>query len=97
MRRKLCIGLVVALIVFAAFLFDSGKAFATLEQMKIIKGVYPGKDKYSCQLCHVDKLPKKDAHEHNAYGKKAVEAAGGAGHKATAEIYTQLGDPEAAK
>ena len=90
-------GRVILLLVFASFCFTGNRAFATLDQQKIIKGVFPGKEKYSCTICHVAKLPKKDSHELNDYGKKALEAAGGAGKKPTAEIYQQLGDPDAGK
>ena len=83
--------------VFAGFCLMSENAIATLDQQKIIKGVFPGKEKYSCTICHVAKLPKKDSHELNDYGKKALEAAGGAGKKPTAEIYQKLGDPDAGK
>ena len=83
--------------IFVVPAFVVSNAFATLDQQKIIKGVYPGKEKYSCTLCHVPKLPKKDAHEMNDYGKKALEAAGGTGKKPTAEIYQKLGDPDAKK
>ncbi len=72
-------------------------ANASLDQQKIFKGVFPGKDKVTCTTCHVAKLPKKAAHELNAYGLKASDAAGGPGCKPTAEIYKTLGDPDAAK
>ena len=95
MRKKCCCA--IFLLMFVVFCFTSNPAFATLDQQKIIKGVYPGKEKYSCTICHVNKLPKKDFHELNDYGKKALEAAGGAGQKPTAEIYQKLGDPDANK
>ena len=83
--------------IFAVGPFLVRDASANLEQQKIFKSVYSDKEKYSCQICHVAKLPKKDAHELNDYGKKASDAAGGAGKKPTAEIYKNLGDTDAAK
>ncbi len=93
MKSKQCFLTVWTALVF--YFISASHALATLEQQKIFKGVYPGKEKYSCAICHVAKLPKKDAHEMNDYGKKAVEAAGGAGQKPTAEIYQKLGDNDA--
>lgn len=90
--KQLFFTVVVAL---AFYFVSTSHALATLEQQKIFKGVYPGKEKYSCTICHVAKLPKKDAHEMNDYGKKALDAAGGAGQKPTAEIYQKLGDNDA--
>ena len=66
-----------------------------MEQLKIFKGVHAGKEKYSCAICHMAKLPKKDSHELNDYGKKALDAAGGAGKKPTADVYQKLGDTDA--
>ncbi len=94
---KMKFGGVFVASVFLILSVMSARAFATLDQQKIIKSVFPGKDKYSCTICHVAKLPKKDSHELNDYGKKALDAAGGAGKKPTAEIYQQLGDPDASK
>ena len=88
----------VAVLAGAVLLLSvTGEALATLEQQKIFKGVFPGKEKYSCTICHVAKLPKKNSHEWNDYGKKAIDAAGGPGKKPTAEIYQKLGDPDAQK
>lgn len=75
-------------------LLPAGAARANLDQQKIFKGVYPGKEKYNCLICHTVKLPKKDAHPLNDYGKKALIAAQ-SGAKPTAEIYKQIGDPDA--
>ncbi len=97
MRKNPVVVMAMVLGLIVASSFIAGKAFATLDELKIIKGVYPGKAKYSCQICHVEKLPKKDSHILNDYGKKALDAAGGAGHKPTAEDFKKVGDPDAAK
>ena len=90
-RAILFVGFIVAWVCWGS------EASANLEQQKIFKGVFPGREKYSCTTCHGSKLPKKDAHELNDYGKKALDAAGGAGKKPTAEIYQQIGEPDASK
>lgn len=82
---------------FAAAWMAAGDAQATLEQQKIFKGAFPGKEKYACTICHVAKLPKKDSHALNDYGNKALEAAGGEGKKPSADNYKSIGDPDAAK
>lgn len=52
-------------------------ALATME----IQKEYKAKDaKATCASCHVDKMPKKDAHELNDFGK-TVKAARGADGK----------------
>jgi hypothetical protein len=63
-------GVVVAAIVALA---ASGSSLATME----IHKEYRAKDpKATCLTCHVDKLPKKDKHESNDFGKKVAEAKG---------------------
>lgn len=48
-------------------------AFATMEIQKEYKAKDP---KASCASCHVDKMPKKEKHEMNDFGKKVLEAKG---------------------
>ncbi len=48
-------------------------ALATLEVQKEYRAKAP---KANCQTCHVDKLPKKDRHDWNEFGKKVVAAKG---------------------
>lgn len=48
-------------------------ALATMEIQKEYKAKDP---KASCASCHVDKMPKKDKHEMNDFGKKVLEAKG---------------------
>ncbi|MCL4809105.1 MAG: hypothetical protein KJ062_15155 [Thermoanaerobaculia bacterium] len=67
--RKLTNAAVVVIVALAV----SGSALATME----IQKEYRAKDpKASCLTCHVDKLPKKDKHESNDFGKKVAEAKG---------------------
>ena len=67
---KTRIGTVAALLV-AASLGMSGVAMATMDIQKKAKAA--GYEATSCQYCHVDKLPKKEAHEMNDRGKWLVE------------------------
>ena len=48
-------------------------ALATMEIQKEYKAKDP---KASCASCHVDKMPKKEKHEMNDFGKKVLEAKG---------------------
>lgn len=67
--RKLTNAAVVVIVALAV----SGSSLATME----IHKEYRKKDpKASCLTCHVDKLPKKDKHESNDFGKKVAEAKG---------------------
>jgi hypothetical protein len=61
------LGMTVALLVSSAWIVLSGTSSATLEHQKQAKAA--GVDAKNCQTCHVDKLPKKDAHELNDAGK----------------------------
>jgi hypothetical protein len=48
----------------------SGTSAATMDIQKKAKAAGIAAD--NCQYCHVDKLPKKDAHENNERGKWLV-------------------------
>lgn len=48
-------------------------ALATMEINKEYKAKDP---KATCATCHVDKMPKKDKHDMNDFGKKVLEAKG---------------------
>ena len=62
-----------AAIVLLTALGAGGPAFATME----IQKEYRAKDpKATCQSCHVDKLPKKEKHDWNDFGKKVAAAKG---------------------
>lgn len=61
------LGMTVALLVSSGWIVLSGTSSATLEHQKQAKAA--GVDAKTCQTCHVDKLPKKDAHELNDAGK----------------------------
>ena len=58
-------------------------AHATMEIQKEYKAKDP---KASCASCHVDKMPKKDKHEMNDFGKKVLEAKGKDGKIDWAEV-----------
>jgi hypothetical protein len=67
--RKRTSAVAVVIVALAA----SGSTLATME----IQKEYRAKDpKANCLTCHVDKLPKKDRHEWNDFGKKVAEAKG---------------------
>jgi hypothetical protein len=61
------IGVVVALMCVGTWLAGTGVATATLPIQKKAKEL--GYTATSCQYCHVDKLPKKDASAFNDRGK----------------------------
>lgn len=69
MRRVKAATAGVALVA-GAWLAMGGVASATMPLQK--KAKEAGFDATSCQYCHVDKLPKKDAHEMNDRGKWLV-------------------------
>ena len=48
-------------------------ALATMEYHKEYKAKDP---KANCATCHVDKMPKKEKHDLNDFGKKVLEAKG---------------------
>ena len=54
-------------LVLGGWLASSGTASATLDMQKKAKAA--GIAVQNCQHCHVDKLPKKDAHTLNDAGK----------------------------
>jgi hypothetical protein len=60
----------VVLLVWCGWMVFSAVSTATLENQKEAKAA--GVDVKNCQYCHVDKLPKKDAHEMNDVGKWLV-------------------------
>jgi len=60
-------------IVAVAALALGSSALATMEIQKEYKAKDP---KASCASCHVDKMPKKEKHEMNDFGKKVLEAKG---------------------
>ncbi|MCE7956873.1 MAG: hypothetical protein DYH06_02895 [Acidobacteria bacterium ACB2] len=67
----------VAVLTLASFVIGSA-AFATME----IQKEYKAKDaSANCASCHVDKMPKKDKHDLNDFGK-TVQAAKGKDGKA---------------
>jgi hypothetical protein len=56
-----------AVLTLGAWVAAGGKATATMPIQKQAKAA--GAAAANCQVCHVDKLPKKDAHALNAEGK----------------------------
>jgi hypothetical protein len=58
-------------VVLGGWLAGSGTASATLDMQKKAKAA--GIAVQNCQHCHVDKLPKKDAHAVNDVGKWLVD------------------------
>ena len=61
----------LAVLGLVAWLGSMGRAQATLPIQKQAKAA--GAMAANCQACHVDKLPKKDAHTLNDKGKWLVE------------------------
>ena len=68
--RRLGFGFVVAAVTVGVWLGGVGTASATMPMQKKAKEL--GFDANNCQYCHVDKLPKKDAHAFNARGQWLV-------------------------
>ena len=67
-------GMVVltAVLTGGAFLYDAGTASANLPMQKKAKDLgITGVQ--NCQSCHVDKLPKKEAHKFNERGQWLVD------------------------
>ena len=60
----------IALVFWGAWIAFSGTSSADMEIQKQAKAA--GADVKNCQSCHVDKLPKKDAHDLNDAGKWLV-------------------------
>ena len=57
------LGAMVALLVWCGWIALSATSSATMDIQKQAKAA--GIDAKTCQYCHVDKLPKKDAGMHN--------------------------------
>jgi hypothetical protein len=64
------LGLLAVLLFWCGWIAFSGTSSATLDTQKQAKTV--GVNASNCQYCHVDKLPKKDAHTLNDRGKWLV-------------------------
>lgn len=62
-----------AVIAAVAALALGSSALATMEFNKEYKAKDP---KATCATCHVDKMPKKEKHDMNDFGKKVLEAKG---------------------
>ena len=61
------LGALAILLVWSGWILSSGTSLATLQIQKQAKEA--GFAATNCQYCHVDKLPKKGASEHNERGK----------------------------
>lgn len=90
--RSVLVGVGVA----AALLVGGRPAGATTDDLKSFKQAYPGKDAkaYSCKVCHLGAVGKKD--EHNAYGL-ALQALKGPGKalKLTKKDYRAIENDDA--
>jgi hypothetical protein len=69
-----------------------GTALATMDIQKQYKEAHKD-SKPNCLTCHVDKMPKKDAHDLNDYGKAVLAAKGKDGKIDWAKVK----EPEAKK
>jgi hypothetical protein len=67
---ELRLALTVTALVWMGWIALSGTSTATMDMQK--KAKEAGFPATNCQYCHVDKLPKKDAHEGNDRGKWLV-------------------------
>ena len=67
MKRAATMAGLVAAGAVGAWLLGTGEATATLAYQKKAKEL--GFPAANCQYCHVDKLPKKDAHKNNERGE----------------------------
>jgi hypothetical protein len=65
------VGLLVAIVGGVAWLAGTGTATATMPMQKKAKEL--GFPATNCQYCHVDKMPKKDAHKLNDRGQWLVD------------------------
>jgi len=61
------LGLIAATLFWCGWIAFSGTSSATMDVQKQAKAA--GVNAANCQFCHVDKLPKKDAHPMNDRGK----------------------------
>jgi hypothetical protein len=64
------LGALMVLLVWCGWVAFSSVSSATMQYQKEAKAA--GVDVKNCQHCHVDKMPKKDAHELNDVGKWLV-------------------------
>jgi hypothetical protein len=64
------LGLTAVVLFWAGWILLPGTSAATFEHQRQAKAA--GVDVKNCQHCHVDKVPKKDAHELNDIGKWLV-------------------------
>ena len=71
MTRQMLAGRTVGLLALAAFLGGAGDAGASMDMQKKAKAA--GFPATNCQYCHVDKMPKKDAHKPNDRGQYLVD------------------------
>ena len=71
MTRQGLAGRTVGLLALAAFLGGAGDAGASMDMQKKAKAA--GFPATNCQYCHVDKMPKKDAHKANERGQFLVD------------------------
>jgi len=72
MKTRVRIGIVTAFAAAGTWLLSSGTASASMAMVKKAKelGITSVQN---CQSCHVDKLPKKDAHKLNDRGQWMVD------------------------
>ena len=68
--KKWGFGFVIAAVTVGIWVSGVGTASATMPMQKKAKEL--GFDANNCQYCHVDKLPKKDAHPLNERGQWLV-------------------------
>ena len=61
------LGVIAAMLFWCGWIAFSGTSSATMDTQKQAKAA--GINAANCQYCHVEKLPKKDAHELNDRGK----------------------------
>ncbi len=64
------LGLLAAILFWCGWIALTGTSSASLDTQKQAKAA--GVNAANCQYCHVDKLPKKEAHEFNDRGKWLV-------------------------
>jgi hypothetical protein len=64
------LGFLIVTLSWCGWMLFTSPSSATLDMQKQAKAA--GVDAKNCQTCHVDKLPKKDAHELNDAGKWLV-------------------------
>jgi hypothetical protein len=67
MTRQMLAGRTFGALALVAFLGGAGDAGASMDMQKKAKAA--GFPATNCQYCHVDKMPKKDAHKANERGQ----------------------------